>query len=122
MTREEAWRRAKGCLYDTLSGKEADEIIEALEQEPDWIPVSERLPEDGSYLAAVKSIVGEPRISIRSFAKDLNKVDKFDFPKHKCGWYSYDSEYGFWEDTDVIAWCELPEPYKMCGGDNNEID
>ena len=34
MTREEAWRRAKGYLYDALSGEEADEIIEALEQEP----------------------------------------------------------------------------------------
>ena len=34
MTREEAWRRAKGYLYDALSGEEADEIIKALEQEP----------------------------------------------------------------------------------------
>ena len=34
MTREEAWRRTKGYLYDALSGEEADEIIEVLEQEP----------------------------------------------------------------------------------------
>lgn len=34
MKREEAWRRAKGYLYDALSGEEADEIIKALEQEP----------------------------------------------------------------------------------------
>ncbi len=34
MTREIAWRKAKGCLYDALSGEEADEIIKALEQEP----------------------------------------------------------------------------------------
>ncbi len=88
--------------------------IELLEQ-TQWIPVSERLPEDGSYLVAIKSIVGEPRISIRSFAKDLNKVDEFDFPKHKCGWYGYDSEYGHWEDTDVIAWMPLPEPYTEGG-------
>ena len=31
MTREEAWRRTKGYLYDVLSGEEADEIIKALE-------------------------------------------------------------------------------------------
>lgn len=31
MTREEAWRRTKGYLYDALSGEEADEIIRALE-------------------------------------------------------------------------------------------
>ena len=34
MTKEEAWRRAKGYLYDALSVEEADEIIKALEQEP----------------------------------------------------------------------------------------
>lgn len=33
MTKEEAWRRTKGYLYDALSGEEADEIIKALEQE-----------------------------------------------------------------------------------------
>lgn len=33
MTREEAWEKAKGYLYDALDGKEADEIIKALEQE-----------------------------------------------------------------------------------------
>lgn len=40
MTREEAWRRTKGYLYDVLSGEEADEIIKALEQKPEtghWI-------------------------------------------------------------------------------------
>lgn len=30
MTKEEAWRRTKGYLYDVLSGEEADEIIKAL--------------------------------------------------------------------------------------------
>jgi len=34
MNREEAWRSAKGYLYDALDGKEADEIIKALEREP----------------------------------------------------------------------------------------
>ena len=34
MNREEAWRRTKGYVYDTLDGEEADEIIKALEQEP----------------------------------------------------------------------------------------
>lgn len=34
MRKEEAWKKAKGYLYDALSGEEADEIIKALEQEP----------------------------------------------------------------------------------------
>ena len=76
-----------------------------------WIPVSEKLPEDGTYLVTVERTTGKPRVEVMSFAKDLNKVDDYDFPKHKCGWYDYDSEYGYWEDTDVIAWMPLPQPY-----------
>ncbi len=34
MTREEAWRRTKGYLYDALDGDEACEIIETLESQP----------------------------------------------------------------------------------------
>lgn len=85
-----------------------------------WIPVSERLPEDGTYLVTAERIVGTPRIDIKSFAKDLNKVDEFDFPKHKCGWYDYDSECGYWEDTKVIAWMPLPEPYEPQESEDQE--
>ena len=79
-----------------------------------WIPVSERLPEDGTYLVTVEGMDGEPRIDVKSFAKDLYKVDEFDFynKKGKYGWYNYDSEYGYWENDKVIAWQPLPEPYE----------
>ena len=77
-----------------------------------WIPVSERLPEDGVYLVTVERTTGEQRIETKSFAKDLHRFDSYDFPEHKCGWYDYDSEYGYWEDTNVIAWMPLPQPYK----------
>ena len=77
-----------------------------------WIPVSEKLPEDGIYLVTVVRTIGKPRIETKSFAEDLNRVDEYDFPKHKCGWYDYDGEYGYFEDTDVIAWMPLPQPYK----------
>lgn len=82
-------------------------------ENPKWIPVTERLPEDGTYLVTIERIVGTSTSSVdmKSFAKDLNKVNKFNFPK-KCGWYDYDSEYGYWEETRVIAWMPLPKPYK----------
>ncbi|MBO7731283.1 MAG: DUF551 domain-containing protein [Methanobrevibacter sp.] len=85
-----------------------------------WIPVSERLPKDGTYLVTVERIDGAPRIDMKSFAEDLNKVDEFDFPKHKCGWYDYDSEYGYWEDTKVIAWIALPKPYALQESEDKE--
>lgn len=101
-------------------------IIDALEDIPDnatngeWVDVNERLPEDGTYLVTVERIDGEPRIDIKSFAKDLNKVDEFDFPKQKWGWYDYDSEYGYWEDDKVIAWMPLPKPYEPQESEDKE--
>ena len=77
-----------------------------------WVDIRERLPEDGIYLVTVERIAGVPRIETKSFAKDLTRVDNFSFRKHKCGWYDYDSEYGYWEDTNVIAWQPLPPAYK----------
>lgn len=93
------------------SEEEQEEVLNKLNWR--WIPVSERLPEDGIYLVTVERIAGEPRIETKSFAKNLYRVDDFAFyHKHKCGWYDYDSEYGYWEDTNVIAWMPLPQPYK----------
>ena len=51
MTKEEAWRRTKGYLYDTLDGDEACEIIEILEQE---------LYEDAISRADVKKYLAAP--------------------------------------------------------------
>lgn len=84
-----------------------------------WIKCSDRLPDhDGEYLIT-KLLLGEPKTSVRSFTKDLYALDKFDFYKYRykrkanrAGWYDYDSEYGFYEIDNVIAWQELPEPYK----------
>ena len=98
--------------------------VEALEQEPNkseiltgWIPVSERLPEeDGEYLVTVKPTFKNMRNYIKhcDFARNLYLVDEYDFVDKKgvAGFYKYDSEYGYYEMTEVIAWCELPEPYK----------
>lgn len=117
MTREKIMQLNTDYLNNCESEQEMNELfyyvleLQKYEQETGWIPVSERLPEDGTYLVTVERVAGEPRIETKSFAKDLHRVDGFDFPKHKCGWYDYDSEYGYWEDTDVIAWKPLPQPY-----------
>lgn len=71
---------------------ELQEAIEQDENENGWIPVSERLPEDGTYITTLDGeLVGqkEPFTGM-------------------CG-----IENGKWDDEDcVIAWMSLPEPYK----------
>lgn len=71
--------------------KMAKELAE-LRQQNRWIPVSEGLPEDGTYIC--------------TFDGELYGIDE---PfTGMCG-----IENGVWDESDcVIAWRPLPEPYK----------
>ena len=74
------------------------EALPSAQQEQRWIPVSERLPQyDGEkYLVTYYAEkIGRTRIGIS---------------------YCYANREGFWSNIPlgykVVAWCELPEPYK----------
>ena len=77
-----------------------------------WNPVSKNPKKDGRYLVTTDGNY----VAIKSFAKNLRKIDKYDFDKAEPGWYDYDSDFGYYKYHKVIAWMELPEPYK--GADN----
>ena len=114
MTREEALK-----ILDTIPtiSEQVDALemaIKALEQEPKWIPVWERLPEKrGDYLVTQKATFTDyVYISVIGYALNLYDVDEYDFAdKKRPGWYEYDSEWGYRELDDVIAWMPLVEPY-----------
>lgn len=95
-----------------------DMAIKALEQtikpKSDWIPVTDKLPENGKYLVIKKELNDMQSIDIASFAKDLYEIDDFNFSdkKKKSGWYNIDNEYGYYEVDTVIAWMPLPKSYK----------
>ena len=73
-----------------------------------WIPVTERLPENRQ-----RCLVYTTTYRIGYFAKNLEKVDKYDFRGEKHhGWYYLDSEWGFCEILNVTHWMPLPEPPK----------
>lgn len=82
--------------------------------EKDWIPVKNGLPEkNGTYLCTENSI-GFDFVEVLSFANNLSNVDDFDFfGFNHAGWYDCDSEVGHYEVKNVVAWMELPKPYKV---------
>ena len=80
-----------------------------------WIPTAERLPDkDGTFLVTEQAWNVKTRwVRIASYAQNLRKTDPLDFKgKRHAGWFDYDSEYGHYELSDIIAWMPLEEPYK----------
>ena len=109
MTREEAARildetpiRVLG-ITETLTYLEALEMgVEAL-QEPErkWIPVSERLPDNGYGVL----------VTVNGKHNDIIFIDALEIAE-------YDGDFGWivegypqWTDPDVTAWQPLPEPF-----------
>lgn len=68
--------------------------LKQLRKQTQWIPVSERLPEDGKWALFTDG----SNISVERYKKDA--IDHF-FPQER--WFSFDK---------AIAWMPLPEPYK----------
>lgn len=104
MTREEAID-----LLDNLIGMVEDNhksdydmalqmAIQALEQEPKWISVSERLPEDEQEIL----------FSTKTGRTHSGKYHDDDSANQ---WYSHRDKARAWNNV-VNAWMPLPEPYK----------
>jgi len=93
--------------YDMLAGLLEEAKARAIGA---WIPCSERLPKENSrYLVQMSYGI----MQVLSWANILEKVDDFDFYNKKHGgWYDYDSEWGYCERHEVVAWMPLPKPYR----------
>lgn len=71
----------------------------------------EGLPKKSGRYFTINKRFSNTYFDITQFATDLYKVDSYDFHmrKGKSGWYDYDSEAGYYEVDNVVAWAELPE-------------
>lgn len=79
----------------------------------EWISVKDRLPKkNGKYLCfKVNNVLPGGYVRIYFFANNLKKVDKYDFyDANRNGWYDYDSEWGYYEVSNITHWMPLPEP------------
>lgn len=76
-----------------------DELPSVTPQEPRWIPVSERMPEEN------RTVIASTKHGVYPEAR-YTKED---------GWeWAYESGADYWEEIgcNVLAWMPLPEPYK----------
>ena len=75
-----------------------------VQQEPHWISVTERLPENGEQVL----------VYARSVHYALAKYDEMREADgtYKKQWVTFDAWKPFYTIKEVIAWMPLPEPYK----------
>ena len=75
-----------------------------------WIKTSDRLPtENGDYLIA-QQIFDYIIYDVVHWAKNLHEVDEYDFADeqyNRSGFYDFDSEWGYLERENVLAWQEI---------------
>ena len=89
-----------------------DYLCDMPSAQPGWIPVTERFPDkEGPYLCTVQGYVGKATyLRIADFHPDI--YIEYDIEEHKPGFIDYDSEYGFYEVTKVLAWMPLPKTWE----------
>lgn len=108
MTREEAIDIIKCLAWHTRPDeKDIEQAIKTLEQEPRWIPVSERLPED-------KEI-----ILITSSDMYLSKLTPWCGWKNRNNWYTFTAN-GSYLIKYPIAWMPLPTSYEPRESEDKE--
>lgn len=120
MKREEAVKMLNqlvNMLSDDFGDSELCEealqmAITALQNQPVWIPVSERLPEE-SYGCLVTVMDYEPYSM-----QDYENI--YPEPVGCVGESWYDSD-GQMIPLEVLAWMPLPEPYRGSEEENGEV-
>lgn len=107
---------SRQAAIDALAGWKISPIVLApVPSEPQWIPCSERLPEDsGDYLVCPSDGVIEDYSDCRDVM-----IMPYDADCEAFGWWTerYDPiSLGFvdsdFNEFEVLAWMPLPEPYK----------
>ena len=96
---------SKNSIFEKITNAEGKNIFEIIEDQPQvggWIPVSERLPEEGCGVLA----------TVNGKHNNTTFIDALEIAE-------YDSDEGWiiegyldWINPDVTAWQPLPEPYK----------
>lgn len=112
MAKDVAEKALDEYIYKGKTLREWIDILSSSEKPNKWIPANQPPKVSGKYIVT-RHFSNNDFVEMASYATDLHKVDKYDFPKRKAGWYNYDSEYGHYEVDDIVAWMPSPESYKQ---------
>lgn len=75
-----------------------------------WTSVKDGRPKKNDKYLVISDSPISRRILIASFAKSLEKVDKWAFRgKSRPGWYDYDCDWGYFELDYVTHWMPIPK-------------
>ena len=118
MTKEEAREAIKEAYGNS---EYTDEIIKELEQEPRWIPVSERTPEHGGeYLLWGKICADDDEeycfLGVYYEFEEMFGIEQGIYDPHTLGFLGTDID----EYYSVIAWMPLPKPYEPQESEDKE--
>ena len=84
-------------------------------QANNWMPYPENKPtQNAAYLVTRQIMKSHKIINIMMWSDNLYEVDVFDFNMEEDsheGWYDCDSEWGYYEVDNVLAFMPLPEVY-----------
>lgn len=74
-----------------------------------WVEVKERLPDKNGRYLCVLDVWGHKHIIVLGFTLNLQEFDELDFKGATgAGFYDYDSEYGYFQRSNVTHWMPLP--------------
>lgn len=89
---------------DANCGIDNAEVLKNLPSAQQWIPCSERLPENGRQVLVYA-------ISTHFALAKYDEMLEAD-GSYKKQWVTFDAWKPFYTVKNVIAWCELSEPYR----------
>lgn len=97
------------CLEHQQERLQREEEIRQLREAQRWIPVSERLPEDGARVLVRETYAGgKCGVNILRFAKEGERICKYSLKDENNIFYALDSEYGYYSRSGITHWMPLP--------------
>jgi len=98
--------------FDSERAIKALNSIPTVQAVPQWIPVSERLPEEyGEYLITWKNPKYQ-KTYIGICECEITDVYDYEYNRFEVEWLFDDYITTAYPDSKVIAWMPLPEPYE----------